>query len=299
MILFLKGFAMGTADIVPGVSGGTVALITGIYNELVKTVGSFDHKFLKILLSFNLKKILEAANAKFLIPLGIGIASSILLMARLMHHLLDVYPTYTWAMFFGLILASILFILRTVNNVTHPKNLFSIILGTILGYMVVSLIPVDTPETYLAVLLSGIVAICAMILPGISGSFILLILGKYYFITSMLKNPFVGDHLIYLSVFAVGCGFGLLTFSKVINYLLEKFHGITMCILIGFMIGSLKKVWPWKTIVDSKLVNGKLKVLTDSPFMPSELNSDVIVAFVIMLVGFSTVYIIEKLSHKS
>jgi putative membrane protein len=299
ILLYLKGFAMGSADVVPGVSGGTVALITGIYDELVKTIGSFDHRFLKILLTFNVKNILAAANTKFLFPLGFGIISSILLMARVMHYMIEVYPIYTWSTFFGLILASILFILKMVSNVTHPKSIASIIAGTLIGFLVVSLIPVQTPENYITVFLAGVVGICAMILPGISGSFILLILGKYYFITSMLKNPFAHDHLIYISVFCLGCGIGLLSFSKLINYLLEKFHSITMCVLIGFMIGSLKKIWPWKTIVESKLVNGKLKVLNDTPFFPSQFDSEIVYAFIFMIIGFTSVYVIEKISPRS
>lgn len=297
--LYLKGFAMGTADVVPGVSGGTIALISGIYDELVKTVGSFDHKFLKILLSFNLKEIFKAANGRFLVPLGIGIISSILLMARVMHFLLDNYPIYTWSLFFGLILASIIYILKTVEEVRHPLNIVSLVLGTIIGYLVVTLLPVETPETFFAVFLAGFIGICAMILPGISGSFILLILGKYYFITSMLKNPFAGDHLIYILTFCSGCAVGLLSFSKFIDFLLQKFHGVTMCILIGFMVGSLRKIWPWKHIEDSIVIRGKVKVLTDSTYLPTEINSEVLIATFVMLIGFISVFLIEKLGEKA
>lgn len=296
--LFIKGFAMGTADVVPGVSGGTVALITGVYDELVKTIGLFDHRFVKTLLSFDLKKILEESNARFLIPLGIGIVGSILIMARVMHYMLDNFAVQTWSMFFGLIVASILFLLKSIENLKTLPNLVSVIIGTGLGYAVVSLIPVSTPETFIAVFLSGFVGICAMILPGISGSFILLILGKYYFITSMLKNPFAGDHLIYIMTFSFGCLCGLLSFSKLINFLLNRFHGITMCVLVGFMIGSLKKIWPWKTIDQAKMINGKLKVLTENIYFPSQIDSSVMIAFLIMALGFSLVYIIEKSTSK-
>lgn len=296
--LYLKGFAMGTADVVPGVSGGTVALITGVYDELVKTVGSFDHHFVKVLLSFKLSRIFEASNAKFLIPLGVGIVSSILIMARVMHYLLDNYAVHTWALFFGLILASILFLLRSIEKLKTLPNLFSLLVGVGLGLGVVSLVPVDTPQTYLAVFGAGFVGICAMILPGISGSFILLILGKYYFITSMLKNPFAGNNLIFILTFCFGCLCGLISFSKLINYLLEKFHAITMCVLVGFMIGSMVKIWPWKTIDQAKMINGKLKVLSESPYFPTQIDSSVIVAFLIMALGFAMVYIIEKSTSK-
>jgi len=297
LVLYVKGFSMGTADVVPGVSGGTVALITGVYDELVKTIGSFDHHFFKILLTFDLKKIATAMNLKFLMPLGLGIASSIIIMARIMHYLIDNYSIQTWSLFFGLILASIVFILKTVKDLKSVKNIFSILLGTGLGLSVVSLVPVQTPESYLAVFIAGLIGICAMILPGISGSFILLILGKYYFITSMLKNPFASNHLVYIGVFCLGCLIGLLSFSKVINFLLEKYHSTTMCVLIGFMIGSLKKIWPWRNIEDAKIINGKLKILSESIYFPATIDTQVITAIFIMALGFSMVYIIEKASQ--
>ena len=201
-------------------------------------------------------------------------------------------------MFFGLILASIIFLFKTIENNKSLSTLGGITIGTLIGYGVVSLIPVSTPESYLAIFFSGFIAICAMILPGISGSFILLILGKYLFITSALKAPFVGSNLLIIGVFALGCGGGLLSFSKLLNYLLKNFHNPTMAILTGFMIGSLKKIWPWREVIDSTVIRSKVKVLQDACVLPSTFNMEVVIAIAVMIVGFSLVFILEKVGNK-
>lgn len=295
--LLFKGFAMGTADIVPGVSGGTIALITGIYDELVKTISGMDHELIKLVLKADFKGVFEKMNLKFLIPLGLGIGSALLIMARLMHYLMENYSVFTWSAFFGLILASIIILLKTIDGLKSMKNYGAVIMGGVIGFAVVTLIPVQTPETLWMTLLSGMIGICAMILPGISGSFILLILGKYYFITGMIKNPFQGDHLLYIGVFCLGCLIGLISFSKILNHLLEKKHALTMCVLVGFMIGSLKKIWPWKTLDPTLAQNidpKKAKLLADELFIPTDLNSEVIFALIIMIISFGLVYFIER-----
>ena len=296
-ILFLKGFAMGLADIVPGVSGGTVAFITGIYDELLKSISSVNKEFVKLLLSSKIKEAIEHINIKFLIPLFIGIASAILLTSRLMHYLLNEYPTHTWGFFFGLIIASIIYISKSIEKPWTTKKVIKLIMGASIGYALVSLVPVQTENNYLNIFFSGSIAICAMILPGISGSFILLILGKYAFVTGALKAPFVDNNLIYILVFCIGCLIGLLSFSKILNFLMNKYHQAMILILTGFMIGSLKKIWPWKETLKSITVRGKTHVLSEVNVLP-EASTSTYLTIGIMIFGFIIVFAIEKFAVK-
>ncbi len=298
ILVGLKGFAMGMADIVPGVSGGTVALITGVYDDLIQSISSVNKEFITKLFKFDVKGVLNHVNAPFIIPLFVGIILAIVSMSKVMHFFMTNYSIYTWSLFFGLILASIIYVGKTVENIFHPKSMVFVAIGTGVGYAIVSLVPVHTPETALMTFLSGCIAICAMILPGISGSFILLILGKYLFVTSALKNPFNIDAITTIMTFVMGCLVGLLSFSKVLNYLLKNFHNIMMCVLTGFMIGSLKKIWPWREVLESTIIRGKTKVLQDQVFFPSEFSAEVITAFVIMIIGFALIFVIEKLGNK-
>lgn len=298
VILMSKGFAMGMADIVPGVSGGTIALIAGIYDTLIETVSSVNKEFFKKLLRFDIKAMLEHINGPFILPLFAGIISAIVLMSRVMHFFMNHYGVYTWSLFFGLILASIYFISKMIPDLRHPKNLGALLAGTLIGYSVVSLIPVQTPDTLPMIFLSGCIAICAMILPGISGSFILLILGKYLTVTSALKSPALEGNIAIILVFCVGCGVGLLSFSKLLNYLLKNFHHTTMAVLTGFMVGSLKKIWPWKEVLETKIVRGKTHVLRDANIVPSELNTEVFLAIFFMIFGFLVIFALEKWGKK-
>jgi putative membrane protein len=296
-LLLLKGFAMGLADIVPGVSGGTIAFVTGIYDELLKSISSINKEFIKLILSFKFKEALDYINFKFLLSLGIGIASAILLTSRLMHFLLITYPEHTWGLFFGLIIASIIYISRSIEKPIKVKNISQFVLGTIIGVVLVSLVPVQTENSYLNIFLSGSIAICAMILPGISGSFILLILGKYAFITGALKAPFVDNHLLLILVFCCGCLVGILSFSKLLNFLMQKYHQAMITILTGFMFGSLKKIWPWKETLKSVVIRGKSHALEVENIMP-ELNSQAILTISFMLLGFGLVFVIEYIAHR-
>ena len=293
-----KGFCMGMADIVPGVSGGTVALITGIYDELIKSISLVNTDFIKLLFQFKIIKALEHINIKFLAPLMLGILTAIVSMARLMHFFMNNYSVYTWSLFFGLILASIIFVAKHIEDIKKLNHLSFIILGTAIGYGVVSLIPVETSNTLSMIFFSGMISICAMILPGISGSFILLILGKYMYVTSAIKNPFIEGNIYILISFAFGCLLGLLAFSRLLNYLLSKFHGQMMCVLLGFMIGSLKKIWPWREVIEQKIIRGKVHVLKESVVFPTEVNLEVILAFGLMIFGIVLVFVIEGFSKQ-
>ena len=299
IILFFKGFAMGLADIVPGVSGGTVALITGVYSRLLAAVSAVDKEFVHLLLNRKFLAALNHIDIKFLLPLGAGIVFAILSMARVMHFFMSEYSIFTWSLFFGLIVASIFYVSKEIKNIVSVKAMMTIIVGTIIGYLTVVLIPVETSNDYISVFLAGAIAICAMILPGISGSFILLILGKYLYITSAIKNPFVDQNLLLILVFCCGCFVGLISFSKLLNYLLAKFHNITMCLLLGFMIGSLRKIWPWKEVIEQKIIRGKVHVLQDLVIFPTEFNLEVIIAFAIMIFGVVLVLFLERIGNKS
>jgi putative membrane protein len=296
-ILSLKGLCMGSADVIPGVSGGTIALITGIYEELIQAIRSIDPAVLKKILTLDFKGALAHTHIRFLISLLMGIGIAIFSLARLMNYLLHHQPVYTWSLFFGLIAASIVVVGRQINNWWGVAGI-SFIAGTAAATLIVSLIPVTTPETLWFVFLCGLVAICAMILPGISGAFILLILGKYEFITATLKNPFLPHNALIIAVFGTGCVIGLMGFSRVLNYLLKKFHNLTIAFLTGLMTGSILKIWPWKEILETRMISGKAHVIWGGNVLPETLGGEVVFAGVLAIVGFMAVMVIEALSRK-
>lgn len=297
-LLALKGFAMGLADIVPGVSGGTVAFVVGIYDRLLESIASVNGQFIKLLLSFKIREALAHIQFGFLAPLFAGIASAILLTSRLMHYLMKEEPVLTWSLFFGLICASCIYIGKKIKKESNKLAYAFFPAGIALGLALVSLVPIDTPNTTLYVFGAGAIAICAMILPGISGSFILLILGKYAFITGALKNPLGEGNLLLILTFCVGCLFGLLSFSKVLNFLMHKYSNKMMLLLTGFMVGSLKKIWPWKETLETTVIRGKEYILKEANIFPSEFNQETIFAFLIMFIGFSMVLGLEYMASK-
>lgn len=242
---------MGAADVIPGVSGGTIAFITGIYDQLIGSINSINGTAVKLFFSGKFKEFWKHINGSFLLSLFCGILFSVLTLAGLMQYLLEHHPIQTWAFFFGLIVASSIFILRGISGWDLKAVLF-VIAGIVLGVVICTLSPTNTPEALWFIFLSGAIAICAMILPGISGSFILLILGKYKYImsaiTGLTTGAAVGESLVILGVFAVGAVFGLLAFSRLLHWLLGKFHKETLLVLAGFIIGSLVKVWPWSNM---------------------------------------------------
>ena len=234
------------ADIVPGVSGGTIAFITGIYEELINSIKAVDLEALKLLLSGKFAAFWSKINGGFLIVLLLGILTSILSLARIITNLLANHPIQLWSFFFGLIAISALVVSRDIHrwNITV---VLGVLVGGIAAYLITEAVPAETPNSLPLIFLSGAVAICAMILPGISGSFILLILGKYTFILTAIKEFQLGT----LLVFSLGCLLGLMTFSRLISWLFEKYRNLTIAVLAGFMVGSLNKVWPWKKTVET------------------------------------------------
>jgi len=297
MRLALKGICMGTADIIPGVSGGTIALITGIYESLLQAIKSANMKMVRSLLNADLKHALAELHLRFLLTLFSGISVAIISLARLMNYLLHHHPVETWSLFFGLIAASVVVVGKKVDHIAGAAGL-SLAGGILIAHLIVNIIPLATPEALWFIFLSGFIAICAMILPGLSGAFILLILGKYEFITATLKNPFVIDKLAIILVFCMGCLAGLTSFTRLLNYLLSKWHNLTLAFLTGLMIGSMQKIWPWKEILETIVIRGKEHVIASRNILPQTFDSQLFLAIALIVIGFTSVILLERLSER-
>ncbi len=251
IVVAIKGACMGAADVIPGVSGGTIAFIMGIYDEFVGSLASINMEAVKLLFKGKFKEFWKHINGSFLLSLVIGIGCSVVLLAGAMQYLLEHQPIQTWAFFFGLIVASSLFIIRGIQG-WGLREILLLVFGVILGVVICTLTPTQTPDALWFIFLSGALAICAMILPGISGSFILLILGKYEFImgtiSDLVSGVNVGANLLVIGIFGIGAVVGILAFSKFLHWLLARWQKETMIVLAGFIIGSLVKVWPWSNM---------------------------------------------------
>lgn len=276
---------MGAADVVPGVSGGTMAFILGIYEELIQSIRSVTQKpFLDAIKKFDIKAGFSAVNAFFLIAIGSGILLAIITLAHSLEQALETYPEFVWSFFFGLVLASIFIIRKRVGKWT-PKLATITILGVVSSFMLVGLVPLETPSTWWFLVLSGALAICAMILPGVSGAFILVLLGKYEFVLQAVTS---GDYASLMFI-AIGAGIGILTFARLLGWLFQKHHNGTVAVLIGLMIGSLRKIWPWKEVADSSITN----------ILPT-INTSFGIAIALVLTGFLTIVVLERIAanHK-
>ncbi len=300
---------MGAADVVPGVSGGTIAFIAGIYEELIETIDKLDMGFFKTWKRDGFKNAFKAYNISFLLALFGGIAISILSLAKLITYLLDVYPLLLWAFFFGLIIASILFIGKQITHY-NIAVIVAGILGIVISYYITIAEPVHTPTSYLFIFLSGVIAIIAMILPGISGSFILLLLGSYAVILGTVQRfvdglmstdwPAVKDSFLRLLTFLMGCIVGLKIFSKVLTYLFKNYQNITLSLLTGFMIGALNKVWPWKEILSYREnSHGEQVPLMEKSILPAHFDGDpkILWVFVFAIIGFLTIFLLERFAN--
>lgn len=255
-LLSLKGVAMGAADVVPGVSGGTIAFISGIYEELIESINKINLGALKVLRKEGLKAFWNHINGTFFLFLFAGIVVSIASLAKVVTYFLEVHPVLIWSFFFGLIVASVWLIGKTIKK-WSIGIIITLLIGTAIAFYISSIQSVASVDAKWFILLSGALAICAMILPGISGSFILVLLGSYHVVLDAVKSR---DFMI-IGLFLIGCVFGILTFARLLKYLFNHFKEITIALLTGFMIGSLYKVWPWKVKVgEAPLVihsNGK------------------------------------------
>ncbi|WP_106567926.1 DUF368 domain-containing protein [Cecembia rubra] len=248
ILLFFKGMSMGAADLVPGVSGGSIALITGIYEQLLESIKSIDGKALSLLKRLEFKAFWKHINGRFLLTLLIGILTSIFTLSKIISYLMEEHPIPLWSFFSGLIVISALIILRDIQK-WNLGVVFALLIGTGTAYLITGLPPTGSPDALWFVFVAGAIAICAMILPGISGSFLLLILGQYEKILLAVNQKDV----ITLGLFALGCILGLLSFSRLISWLLKNYHAITIGLLSGFMLGSINKLWPWKQVISYRL----------------------------------------------
>ena len=287
-VLTLKGMAMGAADVVPGVSGGTIAFIAGIYDELINSIKSINMHSMKLLFTGKIAAFWKAVNGNFLFALLLGIAISVFSLAKLITYLLLNEPVLVWSFFFGLVLASTWFVTKDIKG-WNWKTVAGFVGGAVIAYYITVATPAETSTNLMFIFLCGAIAICAMILPGISGSFILVLLGKYFYVMEAVKTL----DLVVLGVFAFGAALGITSFSRVLSYALKNFRNITLSVLSGFMLGSLNKVWPWKEV--EKLVSDGHEVMIEHNIAP---NTEVAEAVVLMLIGFILVYVLEKISAK-
>ena len=293
--LAAKGFCMGCADIIPGVSGGTIAFITGIYEDLLAAIKSFDAAMLGRLARGDARGALAGAHLRFLVPLLCGIGCALLAMARVVHWLLTDHPVLVWSLFFGLIAASIWVVGRRVER-WSAGTVCCLLCGAALGWLVVGLIPVRTPDAPWFVFCSGAVAICAMLLPGVSGAFLLLVLGKYEYVTATLKHPLAPGNLAVMAVFAAGCVAGVLGFSRLLHWLMTRHHALTVAGLTGLMAGAMRKVWPWKDVLETAVVGKKVVVLREALAWPG-LDASLAPALALMLAGALAVLLLDRLAE--
>ncbi len=300
LIICLKGIGMGAADVVPGVSGGTIAFITGIYQELIDSIKSVNLKSLKSLFTFKLKDFWESVNGKFLLAIVIGIGISVLSLAKGLKYLLDNHPILIWSFFFGLIIASAIYVARDIKQ-WKIGTVASLLIGVAIAYIITVITPAEANTSYGFVFLSGSIAICAMILPGISGSFILVLLGMYKFILGAVSE----FNLPIIAVFLVGAVIGIIIFSNILSWLLKEYYNLTIALLSGFMIGSLNKVWPWKEVVETFVDrHGELKPLVEQNVLPGKYaeitsnNPQLVYALLLAALGFALIFILEGVSKK-
>ena len=290
--IFIRGVLMGAADVVPGVSGGTIALIVGIYPRLIRAIGSFDAELLRLAAKGDLSGAARRVDLRFLAALGSGIALAILTLAKAVTWLILNKPVTTWSLFFGLILGSTLLVVGLVGRWTVPRIL-SAAAGAALAYWISGLLPGETEGGLLALFLSGMIAICAMILPGISGAFVLVLLGKYRLVLEALHQR----DLVVVVVFSAGCAIGLIAFTKVLRALLARWEGVTIAFLCGLMSGSLRKIWPFKIdAAGQEFLEAKRRIQVN--YMPDAFDAAALWSLGLVVAGVLLVIGIDKLGRR-
>ncbi|TVQ08743.1 MAG: DUF368 domain-containing protein [Bacteroidetes bacterium] len=294
-LLAARGLGMGAADIIPGVSGGTIAFITGIYEELINSIKSVNGEFFRLLFKEGIPAAWKHINGSFLLAVFSGVLFSIFSLARLISWLLDVYPKMVWAFFFGLIIASALHVGKKITG-WNAINVVTLLVGIAIAAWITIATPATSPEAWWFIFLSGSIAITAMILPGISGSFILLLLGKYEFILNAVKDFKIGI----IMIFAAGCVVGIISFSNIISWFFKRLPNATMALLTGFMLGSLNKLWPWKEVLSYHLNSAGEKVpfieKSVSPFQYTEITGEpnhLLTVTAFALLGFLLIFLFD------
>lgn len=296
LIISLKGIAMGAADAVPGVSGGTIAFISGIYEELITTISNVNVSLFKTLFQKGIKSFWTQLNGNFLLALLSGIIISFVSFMRLAKYLIENEPVLIWSFFFGLIIASIYFVGKQITQWNIPV-IIGLLFGSLIAFYISTLPSMATNESSSFLFFAGALAICAMILPGISGSFILVILGAYKTLSDALHDFDFKKLLFFVS----GALIGLLSFSHLLKWLFKHYHNLTLAILTGFIFGSLNKVWPWKETLTWHVNSKGVKTpLIDKSVLPFDYQGDhhLFLAIILIIVGFLTIFILEKIGSK-
>ena len=292
----LKGLAMGAADVVPGVSGGTIAFISGIYEELIETINNVNFSLFKTLKEEGLKVMWTKLNGNFLVALFLGIGISVLSLAKGISWLLENHPVLVWSFFFGLVVASIIIIAKSIEK-WNAAAIIGLILGAVLAYYITTLPVSDNSASLPFLFLSGALAICAMILPGISGAFILVLLGSYKTILDAVHSYDIKT----IAIVGAGAIFGLLSFARLLKWMFHHQKNLTLAVLTGCILGSLAKIWPWKTVLETKVFGDKIIPVVEQNVSPFSFNGDnqLLAAVLLAVLGFSLIFILEKVASKN
>ncbi len=296
LLITLRGVAMGAADVVPGVSGGTIAFISGIYQELIDSINKINFTAVKVLKEEGVKSAWKYVNGNFFVALLAGVGISILSLAKGIKYLLETQPIGVWSFFFGLMVASVLFLWKDIKKWDVPA-VVAIVVSAFVAYYITIIPPLASNNGLIFLFFAGALAICAMILPGISGAFILVLLGAYHTVLNAIDT----FDLKILFIVGIGAVVGILSFSKALKWLFEHKRNTTMAGLTGFIIGSLNKVWPWKEVLDKEIdAHGKEIILLEKSVLPNEFNGEpqVLLALGLAIAGFVLIYSIEKLAAK-
>ncbi|MBT8263828.1 MAG: DUF368 domain-containing protein [Muriicola sp.] len=295
LVIGLKGIAMGAADVVPGVSGGTIAFISGIYEELITSINNINFSLIGTWRKEGFRAFWNKVNGNFLLAIFLGIAFSVITLAKLISWLLINEPVLLWSFFFGLVVASIFFVAKAIEKWTLG-SLLMLVIGTGVAYYITQLPPVENTAYLPYLFLSGALAVCAMILPGISGAFILVLLGSYKTILDAVHER---DIAIVATV-GVGAIFGLLSFARLLKWMFQHFKNMTLALLTGFIIGSLNKIWPWKEVLETKVFNDKIIPVKEENISPFAYVGDnqLLYAILLAILGFSLIFILEKVASK-
>ncbi len=287
-----KGMAMGAANVIPGVSGGTIALITGIFERLIDAIKSFDLKAINLLLKGKFKEFAQHIDLWFLVSVFLGVGVAIVSLARLFKFLFENYPVYIWAFFFGLVLASVYFVGKSVQK-WSLSSIISFIIGSAVAIAISVLTPASENSSLIYLFICGIVAICSMIIPGLSGSFVLILMGNYQLVMINAVSEF---NMKVLLPVAAGAGLGLIGFSHFLSWLLKKYHNQTIAMLTGFVLGSLGILWPWKETI-TQTFGEKVKTIGYDWFIPKA-DSEFFIAVVFIILGIASIWLTETLGSK-
>lgn len=294
LILTLKGMAMGAADVVPGVSGGTIAFISGIYEELLDSINAINFSLIHVLKSEGIKAVWKKVNGNFLLALVLGIGLSVVSLAKSLSWLLENKPILVWSFFFGLVLASIGYVGKQINKWDF-KTILALLLGIVIAYFITKMSPATGAKpSSLYLIFSGALAISAMILPGISGSFILVLLGVYHVVLQAVHQR----ELYIITMVGIGAIIGLLSFARVLKYVFVHYKNTTLALLTGFIIGALSKIWPWKNVLETIVIGEKEWVLKEENISPFQYAGDnqLLYASILVCFGFLLILALEKWS---